>query len=199
MGLISSSLWVQHPPGVPNIMNCELCKSKIDGSFGTGRFCNRSCAAKFSTNINRDERNKKISASLLRKTSLKKRCKNCNKEFVVCKTGGTTRCNDCKYYNRNSNPDFSLIRQDGTRRIHLIRERGHECEVCKNKLWMGKPIPLELDHIDGDCRNNGKSNLRLICPNCHAQTDTYKGKNVGRIKNSERQQVLKKHPIAKYR
>lgn len=47
-------------------------------------------------------------------------------------------------------------------------------------------IPLELDHIDGDHENNVEGNLRLICPNCHAQTPTYKNKNKGRGRESRR-------------
>jgi hypothetical protein len=58
----------------------------------------------------------------------------------------------------------------------------HECEVCGTKEWNGKPVPLELDHIDGDHFNNELGNLRIICPNCHAQTDTNSGKNVGKNK-----------------
>ena len=40
-------------------------------------------------------------------------------------------------------------------------------------------IPLEIDHIDGDFRNNTEDNLRLLCPNCHSLTETYKGANKG--------------------
>jgi hypothetical protein len=65
-----------------------------------------------------------------------------------------------------------------------IRER--KCEVCGITEWMGRPAPLELDHIDGDPTNNELSNLRLICPNCHAQTEYYKGKNMGRGRFSRR-------------
>jgi 5-methylcytosine-specific restriction endonuclease McrA len=51
------------------------------------------------------------------------------------------------------------------------------CGNCGLSEWMGKPIPLELDHIDGDRENNSLDNLQLICPNCHALTQTYRGKN----------------------
>lgn len=94
--------------------------------------------------------------------------------------------------------EFDDVKSDGTRRERLKQERGHKCEVCGPTEWCDKPIPIELDHIDGDCTHNTKDNLRLICPNCHAQTDTYKGKNVGRVSGSERQKVMKRY-IGLYR
>lgn len=52
-----------------------------------------------------------------------------------------------------------------------------QCEKCKNTKWNNKDIPLELDHIDGNPYNHKLKNLRVLCPNCHAQTPTYRGKN----------------------
>lgn len=52
-----------------------------------------------------------------------------------------------------------------------------KCNNCNNTEWLNAPIPLELDHISGDRFDNRLENLRLLCPNCHAQTDTYRGKN----------------------
>lgn len=50
--------------------------------------------------------------------------------------------------------------------------------MCGNDgHWMGRVIALDLDHIDGNPHNNTKENLRFLCPNCHATTDTYRGKN----------------------
>lgn len=61
----------------------------------------------------------------------------------------------------------------------------YKCSICGNVgVWMGKEIGLELDHIDGDPTNNEKSNLRFLCPNCHATTETYRGKNK-RSKNKD--------------
>lgn len=61
----------------------------------------------------------------------------------------------------------------------LIKEgyKNHQCEICNNTLWNNLPIPLELDHIDGNPYNHKLENLRLLCPNCHAQTPTYRSKN----------------------
>lgn len=56
----------------------------------------------------------------------------------------------------------------------------HQCEMCGLSDWLGDPIPLELDHINGDKHDNRLHNLRIICPNCHATTDTYRGRNIGR-------------------
>lgn len=52
------------------------------------------------------------------------------------------------------------------------------CVWCKNEgEWKGKPITLELDHIDGNRYNNELENLRILCPNCHSQTPTFRGRN----------------------
>lgn len=61
----------------------------------------------------------------------------------------------------------------------LIKEglKLHKCEICDGTEWMGKPIPIELDHVNGDHHDNRLENLRIICPNCHAQTPTHAGKN----------------------
>ena len=67
-------------------------------------------------------------------------------------------------------------------RRRLIKEGllDERCALCGLTRWNGAPAPLQLDHINGDRRDNRLENLRLLCPNCHAQTDTWCGKNKGR-------------------
>lgn len=61
-------------------------------------------------------------------------------------------------------------------------KKEHQCECCGNKEWNNKPIPLELHHINGIHSDNRLENLMVLCPNCHAQTDNYRGKKARREK-----------------
>jgi hypothetical protein len=66
-------------------------------------------------------------------------------------------------------------------KIRLLREGLLEAkcygEGCGLTEWKGKPISLQLDHINGENFDHRIENLRLLCPNCHSQTDTFGGKN----------------------
>ena len=72
----------------------------------------------------------------------------------------------------------SLPLQSHKLRNRLLREGvlEHRCATCLNTRWLDQPIPLELDHINGNNKDNRLNNLRLLCPNCHAQTPTYRSK-----------------------
>ena len=67
-------------------------------------------------------------------------------------------------------------------RIKLLDEglKEHKCECCGLTTWLNQPIPLELHHKDGNRYNNVLENFELLCPNCHAFTDSYRGKNVNK-------------------
>lgn len=64
-------------------------------------------------------------------------------------------------------------------RMKLLREGYKEarCECCGLTTWLNQEIPLELHHKDGNRHNNTIENFQLLCPNCHAFTDSYRGKN----------------------
>lgn len=82
-------------------------------------------------------------------------------------------------------PLSKILVNGSTYRTSLIRPRlikeglkEHKCEICGNTTWQGKEIPLELHHINGINTDNRIENLQLLCPNCHALTDTFRGKNI---------------------
>jgi hypothetical protein len=76
-------------------------------------------------------------------------------------------------------------------RKRLIREGLLEprCEICGLDSWRGEPLPLALDHINGDPCDNRLENLRILCPNCHALTDTWCGRNNRRRTPMQRDQT----------
>lgn len=80
---------------------------------------------------------------------------------------------------------------NSTKLKHRLIEEGvkeHKCEKCGNHKWLDDLIPIELHHVNGNCRDNRLNNLQILCPNCHTLTDNYGSKNI-KIK---REQPLKK-------
>ena len=69
-------------------------------------------------------------------------------------------------------------------RSRLIKEgfKEYKCEECGIDEWNGKKISLELDHISGNRLDNSLENLKLLCPNCHSQTHTFRGRNISKSK-----------------
>ena len=61
----------------------------------------------------------------------------------------------------------------------------YKCSGCGVKDWLGKPLVLQLDHINGVFNDNRIENLRLVCPNCHSQFTTFAGKNKPRTKKAK--------------
>ena len=122
-------------------------------------------------------------------------CNNCSKEFKYnpANRTGTYCSNDCQQkFQKKQRIDEWLdggkIPGRRTLREYLTEKHGYKCSCCGIGEWNGKPINLEIDHKDGDPYNDSPDNLRYICPNCHSQTNTYRGKNrgKGRVKRRER-------------
>lgn len=74
----------------------------------------------------------------------------------------------------------------------FLEEQGNVCLICGSPPTHNhKPLTFVLDHIDGDASNNKRTNLRMICPNCDSQLDTFKSKN----KHSTRRDYWREHLI----
>ena len=75
--------------------------------------------------------------------------------------------------NSKYNNNYSLKKR-------LLKEKllEYKCYICGISSWLGKLLSLQLDHINGVNNDNRIENLRLLCPNCHSQTDTFSGRNV---------------------
>lgn len=111
---------------------------------------------------------------------MKSNCKNCGKEvtYSPSQSKGLYCSWDCSAADRIK-PKFALntnwSKHMGT---HLKKLRGEQCEECGITEHNGKPITFQIDHINGDRRDNRHENLKIVCPNCHSQTSTYGVKNI---------------------
>ena len=122
-------------------------------------------------------------------------CKNCGKENPAKLSTTNTYCNNqCQFeWQRDNNisewlaggPCWLHKNPNWVRWFLMLRD-GDGCNICGITTWNQLPIVLECDHVDGNSTNCHPNNLRLLCPNCHSQTPTFRGKNKGNGRISRR-------------
>lgn len=150
------------------------------------KFCSNSCSAKINNKLN--PKRKKTAW----KTS---ECKNCEKSFNYRygQSQGLYCSNYCQHDFQKKelikswlSSDFSGTQESGrlssSIRNYLIEKANYSCSQCgwnKINLSSGR-CPLEIDHIDGNSENCRPENLRVLCPNCHSLTPTWKALNSGK-------------------
>lgn len=121
-------------------------------------------------------------------------CKNCNIECSKykiqsfcgkkCEGEYKSKLKYIDFLNNNDNYCYSTYTVR-TIKPHILKEQNNKCAICNcDNNWNDKNLIFIIDHIDGNASNNKRENLRLICPNCDSQLDTYKSKN----KNSARKE-----------
>lgn len=128
-------------------------------------------------------------------------CLYCNAVFTyeTSSSKGKFCNNKCQANYRFENVTIKKIKENkccepNTLKSFLSKTAGYKCVSCNIAEWNNKPISLHLDHIDGNSDNNIPSNIRLLCPNCHSQTETFCGRNK---KNSKRSQYNQRYRLKK--
>lgn len=154
---------------------CLFCKSAFPYENRKNKFCNKSCAAKYN-NIG-VSRNSKIHNT--------KSCAYCSNIIEGSKSVNKFCDTFCytKYTEEKTLENFKngILKEQSAKEV-LIKLHGFKCMECG---WdkvnpLSNKCPVELEHIDGNSRNNLPDNLKLLCPNCHSLTPTYKALNVGK-------------------
>lgn len=121
-------------------------------------------------------------------------CRNCGKDIISSKTFCDLKCNvEWNSKIRAKKLESGELMSNDTIRRALLEMHGESCSICgTSTTWNGKPLTLQVDHIDGNSDNNSSKNVRLVCPNCHSQLETSYGTQ--RVKkHTKRNKYLRKY------
>lgn len=159
--------------------SCQVCKNKKREDYNSSR-------RKKTSDCNTPGPVKKVKQCKWCGTNMTGKRKFCNDECMVNFKSNETHTNRI---NDITSGKYKTMCEAHIRRkvkYYLIHKNGHQCEICGTKEWLGEPILLICDHIDGDSTNNELENFRLVCSNCDAHLPTYKAKNKGNGRSYDR-------------
>lgn len=172
--------------------NCKCCDKEFKPKYSKQLFCCRSCSASYNNTHRRADHYKIVERI-------------CTKCGNICKVNSHTPiskvlCTNCmpeknqkinvkKRYRYDewierwlNGLEDGVVGHDAINKKikkYLFNKYNNKCQICgwgKINDFTGK-IPLQVHHINGDCRDNKIENLQLLCPNCHALTDNYCSRN----------------------
>lgn len=156
--------------------NCQKCNIEFIPSKGLIKFCSLSCRNNRGPRTETDK--KKISAGI--KKRLLENPKSTWSQEKQTEFENIYKRISIKAIQRGEenllNEDFSKLKFERIRK-RVILEQNKSCNICGLIEWRGKCLIFELNHIDGNNQNNDRTNLEALCPNCHSQTDTWRGRN----------------------
>ena len=172
---------------------CKGCGTPISYDKRSNDYCTRSCAAMINNMLfpKRPARTVQVvvGENVVRRYLPLPLCKQC---------GNPVKTRNCKYCSTTCERDFrrsvrfrTVVEGNGSFKAvksYLIHVHGNECMECGWNRVNPKTgnVPIELEHVDGNHENNTLENVKLLCPNCHSLTPTYKNLNKGRGRSSRR-------------
>ncbi len=169
-----------------SLSSCGFCGEMIAYEKRRNKFCNRSCAARF--NNRGVTRHSNSVGNVL--------CRRCGQP--ISKSGrifcglrcANARLADATERKLAGDVTGAPVSATATRR-YLLKTRGEFCELCgwSEHHPVTGHVPLEVDHVDGNANNNHLANLRLICPNCHSLTPTFRALNKGNGREHRRKRA----------
>ena len=160
----------------PIYVKCDTCQkdlTRTPSTLSKHNFCNHSCSAIFTNPLKKD----------------KKYCKHCNKELntkakIFCNHNCQINSQYNEYIERWKNGNELGYKGKAKAlanpiRKYMLLKHNNTCQECgwnKHHPVDNRPL-VEIDHIDGDASNCKEENLRVLCPNCHSMTPTFRARN----------------------
>ncbi len=171
-------------------MNCKKCGNEFEPSKGLMNYCSMACR---NSRERSDEVKEKIRQSMKNGLSSGKipsyeerlaRMSEEDRERFLKRMKEINLEQKKKARDLIMTAEFETLSFERLRK-RIIYEQDEKCNSCGISEWMSKPISLELEHKDGNHYNDSRDNLEALCPNCHSQTPTFRGRNIkNKVKRS---------------